>query len=214
MQENEVAAYLIDNPAFFEKNASLLADIHLPSPHGSGTISLAERQQLAQRDKINALQERFAELVLNAEENDIIANKIHGLNIGLLKATDFDEIKQFINMFLPENFNLNGSHLSVWSDQPEKAAYIKAAFGEVSAETKAWVLAQDKPYCGELPAIADHNWFVDPVASAAVIPLKGDACVGFLALASNDKNHFSADMGNDFVIKIGEIVSAAISRYL
>lgn len=214
MQENEIAAYLKDNPAFFEKNASLLADIHLPSPHGNGTISLAERQQLAQRDKIDAIQERFAELVLNAEENDVIANKVHGLNVGLLKATDFDAIKQFINMYLPENFNLSGSHLSVWSDHPEKEAYIKAAFGVVAEETKSWVLAQDKPYCGTPPAVADKNWFVGAVASTAVIPLKGEACVGFLALASSDKNHFNETMGKDFILKIGEIVSAAISRYL
>lgn len=214
MQEDEVAIYLKDNPAFFEKNASLLADIHLPSPHGSGTISLAERQQLAQRDKINALQERFAELILNAEDNDVIANKVHGLNVGLHKATDFDEIKKFINHYLPENFNLSGSHLSVWSDKPEKAAYIKAAFGDVSDETKAWVLALDEPYCGMPPAVAENNWFVDDVASMAVIPLNSDVCVGFLALASNDKGHFNADMGKDFVTKIGEILSAAISRYL
>lgn len=214
MHEDEVVAYLKDNPAFFEKNASLLADIHLPSPHGNGAISLAERQQLAQRDKIDALQERFAELVLNAKENDVTANKVHGMNVGLNKANDFDAIKQFINMYLPENFDLTGSHLSVWSDKPEKMAYIKAAFGEVSEETKTWVLQQDKPYCGTPPEIAENNWFVDSVESIAVIPLRGEACIGFLALASNDKQHFRAEMGKDFVIKIGEIVSAAISRYL
>jgi len=214
MQEDEVVAYLENNPQFFEKNASLLADIHLPSPHGSGTISLAERQQFAQRDKIDALQERFAELVLNAEENDVIANKVHGLNVGLHKATDFDEIKQFINLYLPSNFDLSGSHLSVWTDNPEKTAYIRAAFGDVAEDTKKWVLEQDKPYCGKAPEIADKNWFVDAVGSVAVIPLEGEVCVGFLALASNDKHHFNADMELDFVTKIGEIVSAAISRYL
>lgn len=214
MQEDEIAAYLTNNPDFFERNASLLADIHLPNPHGGSAISLAERQQLAQRDKIDALQERFAELVIHAEENDIIANKVHGLNVGLHKANDFDEIKLFINRYLPENFNLNGSHLSVWSDQPEKAVYIKAAFGEVAEDTKAWVLEQDKPYCGTPPEIADKNWFVDTVASIAVIPLKGEACIGFLALASGDKSHFDEKMGKDFITKIGEIVSAAISRYL
>lgn len=214
MQEDEVAVYLKDNPAFFEKNASLLADIHLPSPHGNGTISLAERQQLAQRDKVNALQERYAELVLNAEDNDAISNKVHAFNIGLHQATDFDAIKQFINMFLPENFDLSGSHLSVWSDNPEKTAYVKAAFGEVSNETKTWVLAQEKPYCGAPLEIAEKHWFVDSVASMTVIPLKGESCIGFLALASNDKNHFSEAMGKDFITKIGEIVSAAISRYL
>ena len=55
MQEDEITAYLQSHPEFFEKNANLLADIHLPSPHGNGAISLVERQQIAQRVKINAL---------------------------------------------------------------------------------------------------------------------------------------------------------------
>ena len=84
MQEEEVKKYLKNNPEFFEQNANLLAEIHLPSPHGNGTISLAERQQLAQRDKINALEERFAELVLNAQENAAIANKIQNFGPGEL----------------------------------------------------------------------------------------------------------------------------------
>ena len=34
IQENEIKVYLKNHPEFFEKNASFLADIHLPSPHG------------------------------------------------------------------------------------------------------------------------------------------------------------------------------------
>ena len=45
----QVKAYLQTHPEFFEQHAKLLAEITLPSPHGSGVISLAERQQLAQR---------------------------------------------------------------------------------------------------------------------------------------------------------------------
>ena len=106
MQDDEIKNYLKNHPEFFEQNASLLAEIHLPSPHGSGTISLAERQQLAQRDKINALEERFAELVLNAKDNDAIANKIHALNVELHKARSFDEIEQLVSALLPEHFDL------------------------------------------------------------------------------------------------------------
>ena len=86
MQQDDVKAYLKENPEFFEVNAAFLADIHLPSPHGGGTISLAEWQQLAQRDKINALEERFAELVLNAQENDRLQTKSMRLMWSCTKA--------------------------------------------------------------------------------------------------------------------------------
>ena len=97
MQEDQITAYLQSHPEFFEKNANLLADIHLPSPHGNGAISLVERQQLAQRDKINALEERYAELVLNAQDNDQITNKLHQFFVLLQKAKSFDVIEQLIN---------------------------------------------------------------------------------------------------------------------
>jgi len=38
--------------------------------------------------------------------------------------------------------------------------------------------------------------------------------IGFLALASENEQRFYADMGTDYLTKIGEIVSAALSRYL
>ena len=114
MQVDDIKAYLKNHPEFFEANAAFLAEIHLPSPHGNGTISLAERQQLAQRDKINALEERFAELVLNAQENEATANKIYAFNLDLHKGKNFDEIEQLISSLLPEYFNLTDTCLRLW----------------------------------------------------------------------------------------------------
>jgi len=42
--EDQVTTYLRENPQFFERNPALLAEMYLPSPHGNGTVSLAERQ--------------------------------------------------------------------------------------------------------------------------------------------------------------------------
>jgi uncharacterized protein len=214
MQEDHVKAYLKANPEFFEQNASFLADIKLPSPHGSGTISLAERQQLAQRDKIDALKTNFAELVLNAKDNDAIANKMHVLNIALHKAKNFDAVEQIISDLLPEHFNLSDTCLRLWATPLDAANHANLVFSAVSDEAKTWVTALSQPYCGKQPDIATDDWFIDPAASVALIPLQLQQSIGFLALASDDKNHFYSEMGTDFLSKIGEILSAALSRYL
>ncbi|OYY80490.1 MAG: hypothetical protein B7Y34_05830, partial [Methylophilales bacterium 16-45-9] len=70
LSAEQVKSYLQSHPAFFEQHAKLLAEITLPSPHGSGVISLAERQQLAQRDKIRALESLMEQMIANAEENE------------------------------------------------------------------------------------------------------------------------------------------------
>ena len=214
MQQDDVKAYLKANPEFFEANASFLAEIKLPSPHGSGTISLAERQQLAQRDKIDALKTNFAELVLNARDNDTIGNKMHMLNIALHKAKNFDTIEQLISDNLPENFDLSETCLRIWAYPLNSRTRSNLVFSDVSEQTKTWVAALTQPYCGQLPEIATDDWFIEPAASIALIPLRLEQNIGFLALASDDKNHFYAEMGTDFLAKIGEILSAALSRHL
>ena len=214
MQQDDVKAYLKANPEFFEQNASLLADIKLPSPHGSGTISLAERQQLAQRDKINALESNFAELVLNARDNDAIANKIHAFNVELHKGKSFDEIEQLISALLPEHFDLSDTCLRIWAEPLDASNRTNLVFSMVPDEAKTWIVALTQPYCGKPPAIVTEDWFIEPAASLAIIPLRIENTIGFLALASDNENRFFTEMGTDFLSKIGEILSAALSRYL
>ncbi len=214
MQEDDIKVYLKNHPEFFEQNANLLADIHLPSPHGSGTISLAERQQLAQRDKIDALESMFAELVLNAKDNDAIANKIHALNIELHKAKNFDEIEQLITDLLPEHFELSDTCLRIWANPLDSRNRTNLVFSEVPEETKTWVAAQLQPYCGKPPEIVTEDWFIETAASLTIIPLRSQQTIGFLALASDDENRFFAEMGTDFLTKISELLSAALSRHL
>lgn len=215
MQEEDIAIYLKDNPAFFEKNASLLADIHLPSPHGTGAISLAERQQLAQRDKIVALEERYAELVLNAKDNDRIANKMHQFFILLQQAKDFDSIEQLISHSLPEEFNITDTCLRIWVEPLDASDAENLVFKTVPDSIHAWIKSIHNVYCGETPtSIVIDDWFIDPAKSVAVLPLRHASVYGYLALASDQEDRFYVGMGTDFLQKLGDHVSAAFSRYV
>jgi uncharacterized protein len=218
MQQDEIKAYLKNNPEFFEQNAAFLAEIHLPSPHGNGTISLAERQQLAQRDKISALEQRFADLVANAQENDATANKIHALNLDLHQARNFDAIEQLISHHLPENFDLTDTCLRVWAEPLDPANQSNLVFSDISDEAKTWLAALPQAYCGAPPAIVSDDWFLEPAVSVAIIPLTithdTKQLIGFLALASDSKNRFYEEMGADFLNKVGELISAALTRHI
>ncbi len=214
MQE-EIKNYLKQHPEFFEENASFLADIHLPSPHGNGTISLAERQQLAQRDKINALEERFAELVLNAQENDRIANKIHAFSVLLQQAKNFDAVEQLVSHHLPENFSIADTYLRIWAKPSNPSDQQNLVFSPIPEDTSKWVLEIHNVYCGGLPSIDIDDWFLEPAASIAVLPLRTNhQAFGFLALSSDDAERFYVGMGTDFLQKLGDHIGAALSRHL
>ena len=221
-----VKQYLKDHPEFFEDNAQLLADIHLPSPHGSGTISLAERQQLAQRDKISVLESRFEELVTNAQINNITVNKIHQLNLSLHQAKNFDAIEQLISNDLPEMFELSDTCLKIWANPLTKSNHAHMVFSGISAEARAWINTLDRPYCGVPNENVGTDWFIEQPVTIAIIALRSldligspnlkgsPGLIGFLALASDDEKRFYPEMGTDFLTNIGELVSAALSRYV
>jgi uncharacterized protein YigA (DUF484 family) len=61
------------------------------------------------------------------------------------------------------------------------------------------------------------RWLADPsvVQSMAVIALRAGAApqaFGALVLGSSDRERFQSDMATDFLQRIGELASAALSR--
>jgi uncharacterized protein len=211
--ENEIKAYLKAHPEFFEHNAHLLTEIFLPSPHGEGTISLAQRQQLAQRDKIRVLESKFTELILNAEENEATAEKVHRLTIGLLGAPNFEQLNAHLSAYLRDYFELPDSQLKLWSSSSLLADNI-SAFIVADDALKNWAKDLTQPYCGPMPSIDIADWFTEIPASIAIIPMRGKETFGVLVLPSAHPTHFYPGMGTMFLTRIGELVSASLLRYI
>lgn len=210
--EQEIKQYLKSHPDFFENNAALLSELFLPSPHGKGTISLAERQQIAQRDKIRVLESKFTQLILTAEENETTANKVHELTLGLLAAKDVATLHNHLVSFLGSHFQLPNSQLKLWANasHPESGVFIAA-----EESLKNWAKDLSQPYCGTLPTMDIAGWFSETPASLAVIPMRyQDITFGLLAIPSEQRSRFYAGMGTHFLSQMGELVSASLARHL
>ena len=55
----------------------------------------------------------------------------------------------------------------------------------------------------------------DELASLVYVPLRGDAGpLGILALGSPDARRFTPDMGTLYLVRLGELLSAALQRHL
>jgi uncharacterized protein YigA (DUF484 family) len=214
--ENTVSAYLRENPQFFERHPELLAEIYLPSPHGHGTISLAERQQLAQRDKIRVLEAKLSELLHFGEQNDATSDKIHRLSLGLLATPSFDIMMQLLNHSLREDFLVPYFGMQLWATPKHSEDAGHAAFKEIGTDYHNWAQSLSTPYCGHQPELPVNSWFGENAApkSFAIISLKGEQVFGLLALASDDERRFYAEMGTLYLKRIGELISAALLRYI
>jgi len=214
--EEQITTYLRDNPQFFERRPDLLAMMHLPSLHGSGTVSLAERQQGVQRDKIRVLETKLSEFLQYGQENDTISDKVHRLSLGLLAAQQLDILLPILTETLREDFAVPYVALRVWASPKNSSHGSNAVFHDVDSELKPWAEGLIAPYCGTRPGLDVNSWFGETAApkSFALIALRSDKVFGLLAIASDDERRFYPEMGTVYLKRIGELVSASLLRYI
>ncbi|MCW5669694.1 MAG: DUF484 family protein [Hydrogenophaga sp.] len=213
--EDDIANYLANTPDFFERHASLLAAVQLTSPHGQRAVSLQERQAEMLREKIRGLELKGAEMIRHGNENTVIADKLQRWTRELLLTRDARELPEVTTKAIADHFLVPQVAIKVWDVEP---AYAGEAFAQgASDDVKAFASSLMRPYCGANPGLEAAQWLADSAsaASLALIPLRAGIApqaFGLLVLASPDTQRFAPDMGTDFLERIGELTSAALSR--
>ena len=213
--EDDIAEYLANTPDFFERHASLLAAVQLTSPHGSRAVSLQERQAVMLREKIKSLELKSAEMIRNGHENTVIADRLQRWTRELLRNRDDGVLPHVVTQELASHFVVPQVAIKLWGLLPDYAGedYAQGA----SEDVMAFASSLSRPYCGANRDLESAQWLADPssAASMALIPLRvgmAPDAFGLLVLASGDAQRFTSDMGTDFLERIGEIASAALSR--
>jgi uncharacterized protein YigA (DUF484 family) len=207
-----IAQYLADHPQFFEEHAGLLGQVRLSSPLTGKAVSLQERQMEVMRDKYKALELRMAQLIRTAEDNAAIANKFHAWTQALLQTRDPAELPRALVAGLVAGFAVPQATLRLWDVAP---AYAGRWFVEgVSEDARIFANSLLAPYCGSNHDFEAVRWLADGAAvqSTVILPLRSaGAAFGLLILGSPDPERFSAAMGTDFLVHIGETASAALA---
>lgn len=215
--EDQIVEHLRSNPQFFERHPQLLTEVYLPSPHGSGTVSLAERQQLAQRDKIRVLEAKLSELIRFGEENDVISEKVHRLSLGILAARNFEALVQMVTHNLREDFQVPHVAIRLWAQPQSDDDRASDEFNPVDEELRSWAQGLVTPYCGHRPGLNPNHWFGEtpaPLKSFAMVALRGEQAFGMLVMASEDEQRFYPEMGTLYLKRIGELLSVGLLRYI
>jgi uncharacterized protein YigA (DUF484 family) len=215
--EHDIANYLANTPGFFERHAELLASVQLTSPHGQRAVSLQERQMEMLREKIKGLEFRIVEMIRNGQENVAIADRLHRWTRALLLTTDAAQLPEVLVGQLKHQFLIPQAALKLWRVAPEHADAAWAV--GASDDVKSFASSLTMPYCGANAGFEGATWLDDAatVASLAMVPLRhgsSEDAVGLLVLGSPDPTRYSADMGTEFLMRIGEIAAASLSRLL
>ncbi|MGC2518493.1 MAG: DUF484 family protein [Burkholderiales bacterium] len=219
MKADDVARYLRENPVFFEQYSDMLSEIYIPHPHGGRAIPLSDRQVLTLREKSKALESRLAELLQIGEENDAIGEKMHRLCLALLPVADLQSLLTVLYYNLREDFAVPHVAIRVWRRPHDISQGVTepAEFRPVSEEAKRYAAALAQPFCGPSGMPEAAAWFgegASHVRSVAHMALKDNECFGMLALGSVDVLRFYPDMGTLYLKRLGDLVSAALLRFL
>lgn len=213
--EDDIASYLANTPGFFERHAELLSTIQLTSPHGQRAVSLQERQMEMLRDKIKGLERRIMEMIRHGQENVAIADRLHRWTRALLLTQAPSQLPEVMTRELQHEFLIPQAAVRVWNVSD---AYQPLPFAQgVSEDVQAFASSLAMPYCGINSGFEAAAWLDDgaSVTSIALVPLRqGERAFGLLVLGSPNPTRYTADMGTDFLIRIGEIAGAALSRLL
>jgi uncharacterized protein YigA (DUF484 family) len=215
--ETDIANYLANSPGFFERQAELLASIQLTSPHGQRAVSLQERQMEMLRDKIKGLEHKIIEMIRHSQDNTTVADKLHRWTQALMLTANAADLPDVLVGELLGQFLIPQGAIRVWG---AAEAFSSLDFARpVSDDVKSFASSLSAPYCGANSGFEATGWLEDAAnaRSMAMVPIRDGTspiAFGLLVLASPDPTRYTADMGTDFLERIGAIASAALSRLL
>jgi uncharacterized protein YigA (DUF484 family) len=223
LAEDQIADFFVAHPDFFERHGAVLARIKLPHQRGSAAISLVERQVLVLRDRHAVLERKLHELIENGRTNDAIADRMHRLTRRLLRARDAAGVLAGLETSLREDFG--ASRWVLLAIDPALASLGNVHSGHVrvvprgSPELKIFetFFESGRPRSGQIRDTQRDYLFGgegSQVGSTVLIPLGDRAGLGILAIASHDTERYLPTMSTDFLVRIGEIVTEAVSARL
>jgi uncharacterized protein YigA (DUF484 family) len=219
--EEKIERYLTANPDFFERHQPLLARMRLPHMRTGSTVSLVERQVEVLRDQKTDADRRLAEFVAVARANDQLADRIHRFTRRLLRAATAAAALTTLEASLREDFDAFHSVLLLTSppaslrDSELEPFLRKLPADDTNMRTFEALLATGKPRCGQVRD-TQRDFLFGPeaasIGSVALVPLGDAGSVGLLALGSAERERFHPGMSTEFLKRMGELITDALSR--
>lgn len=213
--EDDIADFLLNTPDFFGRHADLLSAVMLTSPHGNRAVSLQERQAEMLREKIKLLEHRIMDMIRHGNENMIIADRLQRWARSLFMTAAPQDLPRAMAEGLQEEFMVPQVAVKVWG---VAEAFAAEPFAQgVSDDVKSLASSLMAPYVGANAGFEAVGWLADAsrVASVALIALRRGTepqAFGLMVLASPDPQRFHAGMGTDFLERMAELGSAALTR--
>lgn len=207
----QVAAYLRDNPDFFEQCPDVLEQLSLPHRAGEA-VSLVERQQTLLRERNRDLQGRLDALLGTSHTNDSLFSKSRTLVLQLIAAKTVEDILSCLQKSFTEQFKVEHYSL-ILLDTKTTAANVRTLTSEEANPSLMSLLHSTEAVCG---AFRPHHLQLlfgsegKKVNSAVAIRLAKDRPYGILALGNSDSHYYHSGMDTLFLGFIADVLTLTL----
>jgi len=214
--EQAIVRYLNAHPEFFNRHPELVETLRIPHPC-QPAVSLLQHQVRILRERNAQLRGKLQEWVEVARENGDLIDRLQRLTLVLIEARDLAEMLTGIEGVLQAEFKAEYTLLCLTAEvQPadwERIMILSPAAQAVFGP----LLNSGRPLCGRLTRQQAQTLFGERacrIASAALVPLRGERWQGLLAVGSQDEERFQPGMGTLFLSCMGELISHALQTHL
>lgn len=215
LNEERVAAFLVDHPDFLVRRKDLLSDLELSVDAGD-SVSLLERQVIALRDQNRRLREQWNTLIENATENDRVFSRTTLFTLALMDAPDLAGLDDVLAHYLVDGFDVD--HATCFIEGGTTCGSLRhlAGIGVEEPPPLPRLFAHPHPVCAAYRPEEYGTVFPDAslnaIASIALVPLRAEGLNATLAIGSWDPQRFSPRMGKVFLLYIGDVLSRTLLR--
>ncbi|MGP3593486.1 DUF484 domain-containing protein [Vagococcus sp. WN89Y] len=218
LDDSSVAAYLLQNPEFFIRNARLVEQLRVPHPV-RGTVSLVEWHMARSRDHINALEENMSLLAEQASANEGLFYRLLRLQSQLVSASSLDEMLSRFHRWARE-LGLAGVAIRLFPDRWRLGA--PSRFTDLALSRQAFEplriqrLGHQHHYLGPLngPELLLLLPEAKAVGSVAMSLMGEDGDLGVVLFSSRDAHHYQQGQGTQLLQEIAQMLPGLLQRWI
>lgn len=214
IDETTVAEYLKNHPDFFERHPQLLANLHINQGQ-QGAVSLVQRQQSLQRERIQQLEEEITQLMGLARGNEKLFHQFSHLFLALMRCTSESQLIATLREQIKNQFNL----VDVFMLSIDSINALPELTAKSLKKTLDHRLSNQTYYFGRLNKDEIQQLFPGlPVGSVAMMKVVSDTTaqntLGYIAFGSRDEHHYAPNMDTLFLDSLKEIIAFNWQQFL
>jgi hypothetical protein len=219
VHEDDIASYLIANPAFFIRHPEVLDAVEIPHPV-RGSISLVEAQQKRLKEQIRQLTARMHDVNSIACHNANIFRTFFGLYNDLYQCGSVHALADLLNeccrayLFIPNTrLWLNGDMVLDLQD-PGDQPYVMdiGSFSSVCND----IMRREKVSMGKLTPQERRIIFADDelLYSRALVRMGEYGDMGLLAFGHADAGHYHDNLDTFFIEQLADYIALLLPRFV